>query len=137
MAPGIVATEAFVEAVESAFELEDLATVGDLLDAVDQLPPVERSHYRQAHQARFRSRLAAAMGDGPLAGRMFKRAAAAFRESSVPFWLAVTLVEQAEWLGDGEAAELAGEARSIFERLGAAPWLQRADRAAARAVEVG
>ena len=36
----------------------------------------------------------------------------------MPFWLAVTLLEQ------GEAAGLA-EAREIFERLEAAPWLER------------
>ena len=36
----------------------------------------------------------------------------------MPFWVAVTLLEQ------GEAGGLA-EAREIFERLEAAPWLER------------
>jgi hypothetical protein len=42
----------------------------------------------------------------------------------MPFWVAVTLLEQ------GEAAGLA-EAREIFERLEATPWLARVTAAAA------
>ena len=42
-----------------------------------------------------------------------------FRELGMPFWVAVTLLEQ------GEAAGL-DEAREIFERLEATPWLERA-----------
>jgi hypothetical protein len=46
------------------------------------------------------------------------------------FYLAVTQLEYAEWLarqGRAEAAEpLLTEAREIFERLGARPWLERA-----------
>lgn len=41
----------------------------------------------------------------------------------MPFWLAVTLLEQGEAAGVAEALE-------IFERLEAAPWLERAAAAA-------
>ena len=41
----------------------------------------------------------------------------------MPFWLAVTLLEQGEPAGVVEALE-------IFERLEAAPWLERAAAAA-------
>ena len=41
-----------------------------------------------------------------------------FRALGVPFWVAVTLLEQ------GDAAGLA-EARETFERLGATPWVER------------
>ena len=41
------------------------------------------------------------------------------------------LLEHGEWLAEGgtadEAEPLLAEAREIFERLGAAPWLERLD----------
>ena len=49
-----------------------------------------------------------------------------------PFYLAVTILEHAEWLvGEGrgeEAQPLLLEAREIFERLGARWWLERTAR---------
>ena len=52
-----------------------------------------------------------------------------------PFWLAVALLEHGEWLvaqGRAEEAEsLLAEAREIFERLEARPWLERLERALA------
>jgi hypothetical protein len=52
----------------------------------------------------------------------------------------VVLVEHGEWLAgrgrDDDAEPLLAEAREIFERLRATPWLERATRAAAgRAAE--
>ena len=51
------------------------------------------------------------------------------RELAVPFWRAVTSLEHAEWLAkdsDAHRAEpLLTEARGIFERVGARPWLKR------------
>ena len=53
---------------------------------------------------------------------------------SLPFWLAVTLLEEGEWLhGEhrfGDAATLLGESRDIFQRLGATRWLERASKLA-------
>ncbi|HEY8724958.1 MAG TPA: hypothetical protein VIL92_14025, partial [Gaiellaceae bacterium] len=66
---------------------------------------------------RFRARL-----DGDEAG--YRAAAARFRELEIPFWLAVTLLEH------GEEPGLA-EAREIFERLEATPWLDRVTAAEA------
>jgi hypothetical protein len=47
----------------------------------------------------------------------------------MPFWLAVIPLEHAEWLARHKAAQraepLLTEARAIFERLGAQPWLER------------
>ena len=49
----------------------------------------------------------------------------------MPFYLAVTQLEHAEWLTaegrNGEAAPLLDEARSTFGGLGAAPWLAQAE----------
>jgi hypothetical protein len=88
-----------------------------------------------AQAARFRARLAAADGDGAGAASGFTAAAATFREFGAPFWLAITLTEHGEWLvsaGRVEAAEpLLAEAREIFERLEAKPWLTRVEAAAA------
>jgi hypothetical protein len=52
-------------------------------------------------------------------------------EIEAPFNLAQILLDHAELLSragrEQEAAPLLGQARSIFERLGAKPWLDRAD----------
>jgi class 3 adenylate cyclase/tetratricopeptide (TPR) repeat protein len=119
----------FVWAVEAAFALADLGKVEELLAAVDELPPGHRSPLLQAQAARVRARLAAAHGDleGVEAG--FKAATGMLRELGVPFWLGVTLLEHGEWLARDARAEAAeplfAEARAIFERLGARPWLER------------
>jgi ATP/maltotriose-dependent transcriptional regulator MalT len=83
-----------------------------------------------AHAARFRAKLA---GDAPAAERGFRRAAEIFRERELIFWLAVTQLEQAEWLsGQGRADEtqpLLVQARETFKQLEAKPWLERVDAA--------
>jgi hypothetical protein len=62
----------------------------------------------------------------------FEQAIGLFREIEVPFYLAITALEFAEWLTTqtrGTAAEpLLTEARGIFEGLGARPWLERLER---------
>src|SRR5829696_2542275 len=132
----------FVWAIEAAFALADLGKVGELLTAVERLPAGHRPPFLQAQRLRVRARLTAAQGlrDGVEAG--FKAAAGMLRELGVPFWLAVTLLEHAEWLvmdTDAQRAEpLLAEAAEIFERLDAQPWLERlaAGRAGLR-VSVG
>lgn len=61
----------------------------------------------------------------------FKGAVGSFREISVPFHLATTLLDYGAWLtGEGrklDAEPLFEEARGIFERLEAKPWLERLD----------
>jgi hypothetical protein len=56
-----------------------------------------------------------------------------FRELAVPFHLGVTELELAEFLvrhgRDEDAGPLLAEARVIFERLEAQPWLDRVDSA--------
>jgi hypothetical protein len=63
----------------------------------------------------------------------FKAAAGGFREYNFPFWLAVTQLEHAESLAGlgrtDEAEPLLVEAREIFERLGATPWVARVEAA--------
>ena len=64
---------------------------------------------------------AGSIRDGDPAG--YAAAEAGFRQLSLPFWLAVTLLEHAELTGDEESL---AEAREIFEDLKATPWLERA-----------
>ncbi len=115
---------ALVEALESAFMLGDDGKTHEILALVDELRPGERPPLLEAHAHRFR---------GTLAGDESEFAAAEdrFRELSLRFYLAITLLEHAELLDDqgrrDEATLLLAEARAIFEELGAQPWLDRVD----------
>ena len=92
---------------------------------VDALPPGLRPPLVQAQAERLRALL-----DGDPSG--FARAAAAFDELRIPFWAAVARLEEAELVDSGEERErLLASARAEFERLGAQPWLERADAARA------
>jgi class 3 adenylate cyclase/predicted ATPase len=109
-----------VDALEAALALGDAAHADELFAFVDNLTPGVRPPYLDAHALRLRAREA---GDE----KGLAAAAARFRTLSIPFWLAVTLLEQADATDDGgEAARLRTEAREIFERLGATPWMERA-----------
>jgi predicted ATPase/class 3 adenylate cyclase len=126
--------ESLVIALEAALQLHDLDRVEQLLAMIDGLPPGKRAQFLEAVALRFHGRLAELTGD-PDAERFFKRAAGLYRELGIPFYLACTELDHARWLTangrDGEADELLAEAREIFERLGAQPWLERADQAQA------
>jgi ATP/maltotriose-dependent transcriptional regulator MalT len=97
--------------------------------AIQQLAPGKRPPVLPAQAMRVRARLAAVRGDREVAATGFEAAAGMLRELGVPFWRAVTLLEHAEWLANDEDAHraepLLTEARPIFERLGAQPWLER------------
>jgi hypothetical protein len=90
----------------------------------------------RAHAARFRARLAVSDGDNRKAEDAFAGAAATFREFGMPFLLAVTLTEHAEWLvaegRAGEAEPKLDEASETFVRLETTPWLERVEAIAAR-----
>jgi hypothetical protein len=86
------------------------------------MPQVERRALVDAQANRLAAKIAVLTGEDAAPG--FATAARIFRDISMPHWLGVTLAEAAEGnIGDGQA-----EARAIFERLGARPWLQRLDR---------
>jgi hypothetical protein len=119
---------AWVRAVEAALALEDSDRLEDLLAIVDRLPVGLRPPFLSAMGHRFRARLAA---DDPAADRYFTAAAAELRAFDLPFHLAVVQLEHGEWLmarGRPDDAEpLLAEARETFDRLQAAPWLERAN----------
>jgi hypothetical protein len=122
----------FVTAVDAAYAMGDLADVDELLATVRSLPPGRRTPFLEAHASRLGARLSAARGSGGDVASAFKGSVGLFREMGIPFWMAVTLLEYAEWLvGQGrvdEATPSLTEAREIFERLGARPWLERLQR---------
>jgi hypothetical protein len=113
--------ESMVILGEAALALGDTARLDALVAQIESLPPGSRPQFLEAHAIRFRARSA----EGADADRLFRRAVASFRELEFPFYLAVTLLEHAEFLSGPEAEPLLSEAGVIFERLGAAPWLER------------
>jgi class 3 adenylate cyclase/tetratricopeptide (TPR) repeat protein len=128
--------ESFVLAVEAALELDLIEKADELLAIVEHVPPGVRPQFVDAQAARFRAHLAARTGDNEEAERLFKGAGGLFHELAVPFHLAVARLEHAEWLAAQgrieEAQPLFVEAREIFERLEARPWLDRLDAVHAR-----
>jgi tetratricopeptide (TPR) repeat protein len=112
------AIEAYARAFDSAFDAGDIEAAEEALRGLEGLKPIERRMLGVAHAHRFRGHLAAHRGEDPHAD--FAAAAETFREMGAVYWLAVTLAEHAEHGGDG-----ADEARQIFTRLGATPWLER------------
>jgi tetratricopeptide (TPR) repeat protein len=123
--------EAFVTALGAAFAKGDMDKVEDVLGIVGTLPPGEHTQFLDGQWMRFRARLDIRRGETEHVESRFKGAEGAFREISAPFYLAASLLDHGTWLvGEGrteEAAPLFDEARGIFERLGATPWLERLD----------
>jgi class 3 adenylate cyclase/tetratricopeptide (TPR) repeat protein len=119
--------QGIVESLEAAFVLGKTAKIEELLTSIETVPAGSRAPYLDAQARRFRARLA-----GDETG--YEAATKQFRELGIPFWLAVTLLEHAEWLvGQGQPSQaepLLAEATEIFERLEARPWLERTTRLA-------
>jgi tetratricopeptide (TPR) repeat protein len=133
--------EAWVHALEAASDLGDLDRVREVLAMAEEGPSAHIPKYLEGHRARFESRLAALQGDHDRAQAGFRSAAATFREMGALFCLAVTLLEHGEWLAgrsrEDDAGPMLAEARAIFERLEAAPWLERLERIAPQPVASG
>jgi class 3 adenylate cyclase/tetratricopeptide (TPR) repeat protein len=121
--------QGFVWAVEAALALGERERADEMLTLVESRPLGLRPPFLEAQAHRFRARMT-----GEDAG--LKVAAASFREHNFPFWLAVTELERAEWLErqgrSSEAQAPLDEAREIFERLEAKPWLERLARIESR-----
>ncbi len=122
--------QGLVEAIEAALALGDTKRAEELVASIEAVPPGLRSPYLGAQALRFRARLSAS-DDAAL--ESFDAAAKRFRELGIPFWLAVTQLEHGERVvaagRPSDAEPLLTEAREIFGRLGATPWLERATAA--------
>jgi tetratricopeptide (TPR) repeat protein len=125
--------QAFVTGTGAALQLGDLAKAEELLSIVEGRPPGKTTQFLQAQCDRFRGQIAARESRADEAERRFKRAAGLFRELAMVFYLGVTELELGEWLVSAdrveEAEPLLAEAREIFERLEAKPWIERVEAA--------
>jgi class 3 adenylate cyclase/tetratricopeptide (TPR) repeat protein len=123
--------DAFVEAAEAALALGKLERVEEIVATIEDVPQGAHSPFLDAQALRFRGALARIRGADDVESRL-KAATGMFREMAAPFWMAVAEVELGEWLigqdRSDEATPVLDEARAIFERLGAAPWLERVER---------
>jgi ATP/maltotriose-dependent transcriptional regulator MalT len=108
----------------------DPSKAEEIVGVIEQLRPGTRTPFLRGTAARFRARLRATGGQDEGVDALFRAGAAEFRTAGMPFWLAVLLVDHAEWLADqGRAADaesLLAEATESFERLRATQWIERA-----------
>jgi class 3 adenylate cyclase/tetratricopeptide (TPR) repeat protein len=123
--------EAYLEAGLAALELGNEKTVEELIRFVAELPDALRTPLLRSTSARFEGLLASRRGDMKTADERLATAARELQEIEAPFNVAQILLDHAELLSgarrEDEAAPLLAQARAIFERLGARPWLERAD----------
>jgi predicted ATPase len=120
----------FVHGIEVALSIREHAKAEELLSAIERLPRGLRPPFLDAQAQRLRARLPGTADDDLTSS--YTTAAARFHDLELPFWLAVTRLEHAELLTrqarSDEAEPLVAEAREIFERLEARPWLERLER---------
>ena len=128
--------EAFAIAVRAALLEGDGPRAEALVGMVESAGRGDISPLTGARAMGFRAQLAVDAGDFERGDRLFRGAAALMRELATPFPMAVTMLDHAEVLlaaGDVGAAEpLVAEAGAVFEGLRAAPWVERAERAASK-----
>jgi tetratricopeptide (TPR) repeat protein len=117
-------------AARTAFELQDIVAIHELLTLLDSYQPGHLAAMLRAERDLVRARLAASEGDAAAAVAL-AAAITYLREQSTPYHLAHGLLDQAGYLtrrGGGDAAALAvDEARVIGRRLRCQPLLDRAD----------
>jgi hypothetical protein len=113
---------------EAAWTERDVDGLSEVLDLV-AAAPIEMHPSLEA-SVRLQQARIAVLRDDP--EPPFEPAVADLRRIGDPYRLATALLEQAEWLADhGRADEiesLLAEAREVFERLRAAPQLERIER---------
>jgi tetratricopeptide (TPR) repeat protein len=123
--------QAIAAVLDAAVELGEPERADPVFDRIRRLSPGERAPFVDAQLARYDAHRAAAAGDVDEADRRFRSATELLREVGARFYLAVALLEHGELLAperSEEAEPLLVEASLTFERLEAAPWVERAAR---------
>src|SRR5439155_25261860 len=92
--------DALVEGVEAALALSGAGRAEDLLGHLERLLPGELTPSMRGQRDRLRAKLDAMRGNQVEVERRLDEAIAEFRAIPAPFWLGVTLLERAEWLGE-------------------------------------
>lgn len=120
---------AWQTAVEAALALGELELARELLAKARAIRPGRVTPFLRAQMARFEARIGLLDGSTGRVEAGFKAATGILREGALPFHLAICLTELGEWYRSlertADADEALAEARAIFERLAATPWLQR------------
>ncbi len=120
---------ALVQGVETALDLGNLGRAEELLAMVRVAPPGQITPWLRAQVARLSARASVAAGENDGVEVCFEAADSGLRELGTPFDLAIALIDHAEWLAargrQDKAEPLRAEAREIFDRLQARPWLER------------
>jgi class 3 adenylate cyclase/tetratricopeptide (TPR) repeat protein len=118
--------------MECAFAIGDLNRVQDLLDPVLAIRPGQTPPSLDGLRTRYKARLERARGHDERFEEAISSAAAIFARTEMPFLQAGCLLELVEWRPDhAHSQDWAADARDIFERLKARPWLDRLDRVTA------
>jgi class 3 adenylate cyclase/tetratricopeptide (TPR) repeat protein len=122
----------FTYACQAALVLGDLDRVEGLIAETVAIPPGSMPPSLVAQRARFAAQLAARRGDVEGTAAKFEEAVTGLRAVDHRFWLAVALLEQAEWLSSAgrldEAEPFVVEARELFTYQRASSWLERASK---------
>ena len=121
-----------VQAIDVAVQRGDETRLGRYIGIVEEAGPGNRSPQLRAQQARARARLDSLQGGEDAAiDRNYAMCVGILQERGIIFYRAVAQLEWAEWLvaqgRPDQARELVEEARTVFERVGAKPWMARAN----------
>jgi tetratricopeptide (TPR) repeat protein len=116
----------FVESAEALLALGRFDELDTFLGQGAELAGHGYAPCIRAEISRLNGQLAGRQGQVKNAVAFFDEAERVFRDLAVPFRLAVTLLEHAEALPDGNGADTRrGEALEAFERLNAQRWVER------------
>jgi class 3 adenylate cyclase/tetratricopeptide (TPR) repeat protein len=139
--PQAINGDALYFATDAALSLQELGRAEAIVGELEALYPGELTPSMRGQRERLRAKIDMANGRHEGVERHLQNAANELRAIPAPFWLAVTLLEHAEWLvgqnrGE-EATPLTSEALAIFEGLRARPWLERAGQLSSQAAAAG
>jgi class 3 adenylate cyclase/tetratricopeptide (TPR) repeat protein len=130
--PNEMRREALIEAGLAALAIDDEQAVKQLIEFIADMPPARQTPLLRAGAARFTGLLAARHGDTKQADEQLAAAIRELRQIDASFVLAQVLLEHAELMHadgrDDEAGPLLAEATTILTRLGATPYLERAQK---------
>jgi tetratricopeptide (TPR) repeat protein len=126
----------FEDAATAANDLEDSSLALPIAALLDAIPPARRTRAVELGCARIRANAAAGREEHDTAAGEYALALATARNLGKAALLGPVLVDYGRWLVQAgrteEAAPLLEEARTVFERMKATRWLERAAQVLAR-----